>query len=204
MKLWELQACLQQVAGFDTPKVRLEQYITPNDIAATILHTAELSYGDISSKSVLDLGCGTGMLSIAASILGAENVHSFDIDEDALTIARSNAINLEIDNITFHNADVLELDLQQKFDTVLLNPPFGTKHNAGIDVAFLKKAIEFSSNSVYSLHKTSTREYLIRTIKSLGLEVEVLATIKYDLPKTMKFHKKRNEVIEVDLLRVQM
>lgn len=43
------------------------------------------------------------------------------------------------------------------FDTVILNPPFGTKIK-GADMQFLKIATELTSNAVYSLHKTSTRE----------------------------------------------
>jgi 16S rRNA G966 N2-methylase RsmD len=42
-------------------------------------------------------------------------------------------------------------------DTVILNPPFGTR-NKGMDMIFLKKAIEMANGAVYSLHKTSTRE----------------------------------------------
>lgn len=37
-----------------------------------------------------------------------------------------------------------------------MNPPFGTR-NAGIDTAFVVKAMEVA-NVAYSLHKTSTRE----------------------------------------------
>ena len=36
-----------------------------------MLYTIEMEYGDIEGKSILDLGCGTGMLSFAASFLGA-------------------------------------------------------------------------------------------------------------------------------------
>lgn len=43
------------------------------------------------------------------------------------------------------------------FDTVIMNPPFGTKKNSGIDMKFLQLACKFSSHSIYSLHKTSTR-----------------------------------------------
>ena len=42
------------------------------------------------------------------------------------------------------------------FDTVVMNPPFGTR-NPGIDTAFVLKGLQ-SANVVYSLHKTSTRE----------------------------------------------
>lgn len=48
------------------------------------------------------------------------------------------------------------------FDTVIMNPPFGTR-NTGIDTAFVLKGMQYSS-AVYSLHKTSTRE--VCTIQS--------------------------------------
>lgn len=42
-------------------------------------------------------------------------------------------------------------------DTVLMNPPFGTKKNAGIDLLFLERAVQVAGKFVYSLHKSSTR-----------------------------------------------
>jgi ribosomal protein L11 methylase PrmA len=39
-------------------------------------------------RSVLDLGCGTGMLSIAAAIMGAGHVLGVDVDASALAVAR--------------------------------------------------------------------------------------------------------------------
>ena len=42
-------------------------------------------------KSFLDMGCGSGILSIAAAKLGCEPVCGFDIDEDAVNASRENA-----------------------------------------------------------------------------------------------------------------
>ena len=42
---------------------------------------------DLSGKKVLDVGCGTGILSIAASILGAEYAVGFDIEYAACKTA---------------------------------------------------------------------------------------------------------------------
>ncbi len=50
-----------------------------------------------------------------------------------------------------------EIDGYRLFDTVLLNPPFGTRIK-GADMMFLKVASELTRNAVYSLHKTSTRD----------------------------------------------
>jgi rRNA N6-adenosine-methyltransferase METTL5 len=56
-------------------------------------------------------------------------------------------------------------------------------------------------NSIYSLHKTSTRDFIQKKCKELNLEGKVFAQLKFDLPKTMKFHKKENVEIQVDLWR---
>lgn len=45
--------------------------------------------------------------------------------------------------------------------TVVMNPPFGTRRK-GADVDFLRAAFAISCNSVYSLHKSSTRDHLLR------------------------------------------
>jgi ribosomal protein L11 methyltransferase len=42
-------------------------------------------------KSFLDMGCGSGILSIAAAKLGCSPVCGFDIDEDAVNASRENA-----------------------------------------------------------------------------------------------------------------
>jgi predicted RNA methylase len=88
-------------------------------------------------------------------------------------------------------------------DTVITNPPFGTKNNEGIDVQFLKTAIRLARKSVYSFHKTSTRPFLVKLLRDKwGLNVEVVAEMKFDIPNMYKFHKQKCVDVEVDLIRV--
>lgn len=87
------------------------------------------------------------------------------------------------------------------FDTVLLNPPFGTKHNAGMDMKFLMSAFNLAKTAVYSLHKTSTRDFIQRRANELGANAEVVATLRYNLDSSYKFHKKATVDIEVDCWR---
>jgi ribosomal protein L11 methyltransferase len=50
-----------------------------------------LASQDLSGKTVLDYGCGSGVLAIAALLLGAERAVCVDIDPQALIATRSNA-----------------------------------------------------------------------------------------------------------------
>ena len=86
----ELEMLLSQIEPHPSPKPSLEQYTIPADIAATMLHIAAYSYGDIVGKTVLDLGCGTGRLALGAAFLGAKQVVGVDIDKDAIKMAFEN------------------------------------------------------------------------------------------------------------------
>ncbi|KAM4561444.1 rRNA N(6)-adenosine-methyltransferase METTL5 isoform 3-T3 [Fundulus diaphanus] len=161
MKLKELESCLQQVDTFEEPKILLEQYPTSPHIAACMLYTIHNTFDDIEGKLVADLGCGCGVLSIGASMLDAGLCVGFDVDEDALEIFRRNAEEFELSNVDLLQCDLFHLEAEayaQKFDTVIMNPPFGTKHNQGMDMKFLRAALTMANTAVYSLHKTSTRE----------------------------------------------
>lgn len=204
MKRKELEQHLQDVSGFRTPKILLEQYVTSPHIAACMLHTMESSYSDLQGKNVLDLGCGCSVLGIGAAMLGASYVLGVDLDADALEVARQNAEEFEVTNIDFIQSDVRNLPIGLRFDTIVMNPPFGTKHNKGLDCVFLEAALErvADGGAVYSLHKTSTRDHFLRKAPSWGVEARVLAQLRYDLPQTYKFHSKASVDIEVDFWRL--
>lgn len=88
-------------------------------------------------------------------------------------------------------------------DTVITNPPFGTKQNAGMDVQFLRTAVRLARRAVYSFHKTSTRPYLVKTLRDeWGLDVKVVAEMRFDIPKMYEFHQQKSVDVEVDLIRV--
>jgi rRNA N6-adenosine-methyltransferase METTL5 len=203
MKLKELESELQEVDVFDDPKIELEQIPTSPHLASRFIYTAESNYGDIANKVIGDFGCGPGILSIASSMLGAASIASFDVDQEALDTAWVNINKLEITNIDLTLIDIQSLTLAPgfKFDTVIMNPPFGTR-NTGIDTAFIEKAMLYS-NVIYSLHKSSTRAHFFRLAESRGYKIEVVAEMKYDIPKTFKYHKEKSKDVAVDLLRFE-
>jgi ribosomal protein L11 methyltransferase len=57
-----------------------------------LLKLIEDSWSSICPRSVLDVGCGTGILAIASARLGATVVFGTEIDQDLLTLAQENAI----------------------------------------------------------------------------------------------------------------
>jgi ribosomal protein L11 methyltransferase len=65
--------------------------------ATTALCLSWLGEHDIQNQSVIDYGCGSGILAIAASKLGASELHSVDIDPQALVASRENARRNDID-----------------------------------------------------------------------------------------------------------
>ncbi|KAF4087159.1 hypothetical protein AMELA_G00092040 [Ameiurus melas] len=203
MKLKELESCLQQVDGFEEPKILLEQYPTSPHIAGCMLYTIHNTFDDIENKLVADLGCGCGVLSIGAAVLDAGLCVGFDIDSDALDIFKRNVEEFELPNIDMVQCDICSIGslYTKKFDTVIMNPPFGTKHNQGIDMQFLKTALSMSKGSVYSLHKTSTRDHIQKKASEWKVKMEVIAELRYDLPASYKFHKKKSVDIQVDFIR---
>jgi len=202
MKLKQLESNLQQVEEFENPKILLEQYPTRPHIAACMLHTMQASFGDLENKHVADLGCGCGVLSVGAVMLGAGSVTGFDIDMDALELFQENIAEFDIDNVDIVQCDVKHISdvCGTKFDTVFMNPPFGTKHNKGIDMVFVRKGLDLA-NVVYSLHKTSTREHIQKKAADWGVDIKVIAELRYDLPSTYKHHKKSSVDIQVDFIR---
>lgn len=156
---------LSQVDDFDKPNIKLEQYITPADITCTLFEIIEFDHQAISGKVVGDLCCGTCMYSIAAAYFEPAKILGFDIDRPALQTASENLQHYELtDAVELINCDLLALDTKYRgvFDTVVMNPPFGTKNNEGIDCKLLKVAFDClkPGGQMFSLHKASTKSYI--------------------------------------------
>lgn len=93
---------------------------------------------------------------------------------------------------------------EKQFDTVLMNPPFGTKKNAGLDVKFLETGIKLARSAVYSLHKSSTRDFIKKKGLELNTRPEIVAELRYNIDASYKFHKKKSVDVEVDFWRFEI
>ena len=196
-----LAIVLSGLEGFYKPKVSQEQYLMDGEIGATVLWNA-LLLGDIEGKVIVDLGCGTGLLGIGSLLLGAKKAYFVDSDERALEIAKTNISKVESESskAVFLNEDIGRLNLHA--DTVVQNPPFGTKvrHN---DTFFLEKALKIAP-VVYSFHKSETKPFLGQFSAKNNSKITHVWDFRFPLKATLPFHRRQIQRIEVSCLRFEL
>lgn len=193
----DLTIQLQSIEAHPHPKVRLEQYPVPADLAAEILFRACYVYDDIEGRSIIDLGAGTGRLTIGAALLDANYTVGVDSDEEAIRIARANAKKLRV-QVDWVLGDVTLL--RGRVDTVVMNPPFGTKQ-IHADTRFLEVALGLAS-VVYSIHKTSTRSFIVPWLNRHNTRSAVVISGKLEIAHQFPFHRKRRQYVDVDVYRI--
>jgi ribosomal protein L11 methyltransferase len=76
---------------------------------------------DFTNKTVLDMGCGTGILAILAKQLGAENITGIDIDDWSIENSIENAGINFIDDILFLKGDATLLPAIETYDCIIAN-----------------------------------------------------------------------------------
>lgn len=185
---------LSKLEEFQNPKISLEQYMTPPELAADILHNAYMQ-GDIEGKEVLDLGTGTGVFAIGAALLGAE-VTAVEKDEEALDLAEENAEEAEVlDFIDFHQGDISEIE--GEYDTVLMNPPFSVHSDEGMK--FLEKALSLGEK-VYSVIYTGNSKAIKDFVEKSAHELLNWENYEISLPATYGFHTEESKDVKVGVL----
>lgn len=199
----DLERALQQVELHPSPKAFLEQYTIPVDVASEFLFLAAYANDDIISKSVVDLGCGSGRLAMGAVLLGAKEAVGIDIDRSAVKKARENAKRFSLMGRLSWIAGDVEV-LRGRFNTVLQNPPFGVQRRSA-DRRFLLKAMELAPR-VYSLHKggEANRAFIKRFIEANGGKVTSIFQMGFNIPRMFKFHTERRHEVDVDLYRIEV
>lgn len=146
---------------------------------------------------IIDLGAGTGRLAIGASIMGSRKVVGVDIDEGSIKLAKENAKSAGV-QVEWVISDIK--DTMGRYDTVIMNPPYGTR-SPHLDIQFLERAFELAPVS-YSIHKSSTREFLRRFIGKRNRKVDAVRSMSLDIPHLFPFHNRKWESVEVDLYRI--
>ncbi|MCQ4334408.1 METTL5 family protein [Natronomonas sp. F2-12] len=195
---------LAVVAGFEDPRAPLEQYHTPPDLAAHIVHVADLR-GDIEGRTVLDLGCGTGMLALGAALRGPEQVVGLDIDPAPLSTAQENERRVgAMTEVAWARGDATVAPFSpDRTVTVLMNPPFGAQSgNEGIDRAFLETAAEVAAVS-YSVHNAGSASFVESFAGDNKGTVTDAFAAEFELPKQFDHHTTESRSIDTEVFRIE-
>ena len=199
----ELIQQLGVVAGFADPRVDLEQYRTPPELAAHLVHTADLQ-GDIEGQTVLDLGCGTGMLALAAALRGPAAVVGVDIDPGPLSTACENERRVGTASpVAWVRGDVTRAGLcPDRPTTVITNPPFGAQAgNEHADRRFLETTARVAEVS-YSIHNAESADFVKAFAADQGGVVTHAYAAELDVPRSFEFHEQDRRTIDVEVFRL--
>ncbi len=76
-------------------------------------------------KNILDIGTGTGLLSLMLAQKTSAIIDAVEIDAEAFTQAKENIEQSPWkEKITIYNADILKFQANKKYDCIISNPPF--------------------------------------------------------------------------------
>lgn len=118
--------CVVRAPFHDIPDVTFDIVITPKMSFGTGHHeTTHMMLQlvlalDFTGKTVLDMGCGTGVLAILAAMKGASNVDAIDIDNWSYLNARENVAGNSCKHINVFEGDV-SLLTNQNYDIIMAN-----------------------------------------------------------------------------------
>lgn len=206
------------VAGFEDPQVGLEQYPTPPDLAAHLIHVADLQ-GDVEGQRVIDLGTGTGMLALGAALRGPASVVGIDVDPDPLRTARENERRVGTTaDVSWVRADATDAPLRSRAEsdagtddpaheddtatTVVMNPPFGAQNtNEHADRAFLATAARVATVS-YSVHNADSSNFVESFADDNGGAVTRAYGAELDLPRRFEFHDADSRTVDAEVFRI--
>ena len=197
-----LERRLADLATFEDPDPGLEQYPTPADLAAHLLHDADLR-GDLSG-TVVDLGTGTGILALGAALRAPERVIGVEHDAAALATASGNERRLEPPTpVAWLRGDATRPPIDTRDATVMMNPPFGAQDgNRGADRAFLEAAARIAAAS-YSIHNAGSEGFVEAFAADSGGAVTHAFEAQFDLGRQFDHHTADRETITAEVFRIE-
>lgn len=128
---------------------------------------SQLLETDIDSKRVLDCGCGTGILGIAASKLGADEIIAYDIDEWSVKNTEHNALLNGVNNINVMEGDSSVLShISGVFDIVMANI---NRNILLADMGAFKEVMNIGGTLILSGFYTEDAPMILERAWELGL-----------------------------------
>jgi HemK-related putative methylase len=103
-----------------------EEVLFPTDCGLSLLVALNgVGAPTLAGKTVLDIGCGSGIYTVAALLTGAHHVTALDINPAAAGVTRANVLHNGLDpsRLSCVSSGLADYTPAQKFDVVITNPP---------------------------------------------------------------------------------
>jgi len=179
-------------------KSNLGSYYTPREVVLNLLE------GKLTKKAkVLDPCCGTGqfLLAFSETVAEPQNIFGFDIDKNAVQIAKCNLFltykdydfspNIfHLNSLLLYNDHPLFLEYGEKFlnfDLIATNPPWGAKYNKNTFKTIQNHFPEIDSKESFSF-------FIVQSIRLLHDQGEMCFVLPESITN-VKTHKDIREFI---------
>jgi release factor glutamine methyltransferase len=103
----------------------------PGLFSSTLFLLSYLEKQQLKNQTLLELGCGTGLISLVSARKGA-TVWASDINAKAIENAKINATQNRSE-ITFVQSNLFETIASQHFDWIIINPPYYARKISALD-----------------------------------------------------------------------
>ena len=102
--------------------------LIPRPETERLIDEAIKSIKHVRSPNILDIGTGSGCIAITlAKEIKNSNVIGIDKSIGSLQVSKKNSAELNVENVTFFEMDILNQYPKEKFDLVISNPPYVPK-----------------------------------------------------------------------------
>ena len=135
----------------------------------TYLMMKHLLNMDIQDQMVLDMGCGTALLAILASMRGAKHVDAIDIDNWCYLNSIENGERNNITNMSVYEGDASLLTESDKYDLIIANINRNILLN---DMHVYEKALKSEGTILFSGFYTEDIPFIKEAAEKLGMRYE--------------------------------
>ena len=157
----------------------------------------------LKEKTFLELGCGTGIISILASKIGA-TVTASDINEVALSALRQNSKNNNCE-LEIVSSDLFSNLKKRRFDFIMINPPYYPKspQNTAENAWYCGSDFEYFRNLFPVLFNHVSPDGKVYMILSEDCNINMIqaiahhSTITFHIVKSATVHGERNFIFEL-------
>jgi release factor glutamine methyltransferase len=152
----------------------------PGFFSSTVFLLQYLERTNLKNKTLLELGCGTGFISIATAKMGAD-VTASDLSRKAIENTLANALGAAVAIQVVHS-DLFEQLKGRRFDWIVINPPYYAKKvnseselawNCGEDFQYFRKLFS-------DLKDHLTEDGQVLMVLTKGCDIETILGIAAD------------------------